>query len=642
MIERIIDWSLVVALCFALGWLSGRILGVHRSAWRSLVCGLAGWGIGFGATYALHETDITTPAAPTVIGFAVLATMGTSIALDLVLTPRPRRSRRPALHSLVHPVQAIKRRFAVSLRLREIMRYARNRKLTSFRSASTSMLESADFAQRLRLFLEDCGGMFVKIGQIASTRSDVLAPAMIAELSQLRASVRPVPPDEIRVVIESELDQTVEQAFASFDWDPLAAASIGQVHRAVLRDGTHVVVKVQRPGIEDIVERDAAVLRWIARNVERRVEAAREARFAPITEELITGLEEELDYAHEAAAAVVLGRHRSPGEGVAVPFVRADLSTSRVLVMQEVPGESIDHDAAIDASSVPRPELARRLLAVFLHQVITDGAFHADPHPGNIMLDEDGTLWLIDFGAVGYLDPLMLNSLQMLVLGVAMFEPSLLTRAVLRIAGTNTTVDRDSLETDLSLLLAQQARAGGFDPRSLGDVVTVMLRHHLAPPPAFTTLSRALITLEGTLRVLDPDFEVGHEAMTAFAEGRATPAAETKDQVQKELIRALPTLRTLPGHAETLSSMLEAGELTMQTRRFGADDAVVIGDWIDRILFTSIGIAGLVTSAILMLAAGSSDEGTARVIRAVGYAGLVVSGTMLMRSIAQILTRRAR
>ncbi len=641
MIEELIDWALVVVLCFALGWLSGRILGVHRSAWRSLVCGVAGWGIGFGATYLLHESDVVTPAAPTVLGFAVLATMGSSIALDLVLRPRPRRSRRPALHSVLHPIQAIKRRFAVSTRLREIMRYARNRKLTSFRSASTSMLESADFAHRLRLFLEDCGGMFVKIGQIASTRSDVLPPATIVELSELRAAVRAVPPDAIRMVLESELDRSVEDAFASFDWDPLAAASIGQVHRAVLTDGTHVVVKVQRPGIEDIVERDAAVLRWIARNVERRVDAAREARFAPITEELITGLEEELDYTHEAAAASVLGRHRQAGEGVNVPFIRSDLSTSRVLVMQEVPGESIDHDAAIDASSVARPELARRLLTVFLHQVINDGAFHADPHPGNIMLDEDGTLWLIDFGAVGYLDPLMLSSLQMLVLGVAMYEPSLLTRAVLRIAGTSASVDRDALETDLSLLLAQQARAGGFDPRSLGDVVSVMLRHHLAPPPAFTTLSRALITLEGTLRVIDPEFEVGHEAMAAFAEGRTTPVAEAGNQIQRELIRALPTLRTLPGHAETLSTMLQAGELTVQTRRFGADDTIVIGDWIDRILFTCIGIAGLIASAILLLAAGPGDESIARVIRAVGYAGLIISGTMLMRSIAQIVTRRA-
>ena len=183
--------------------------------------------------------------------------MFVGLILDVILKPRTTKHHRSRW--LLHPIATIKRKFAPLGRSREILRYARKRGLTHY--ASASKLATPEFARRLRLTLEDCGGMFVKFGQIASTRTDLLPEVLTTELETLQSSARPVPADEIREVIERELGATVEEEFASFDFEPLAAASIGQTHRAVLKTGERVVVKVQRPGIEDVVHRDDAVLR---------------------------------------------------------------------------------------------------------------------------------------------------------------------------------------------------------------------------------------------------------------------------------------------------------------------------------------------------------------------------------------------
>ena len=258
------------------------------------------------------------------------------------------------------------------------------------RYTSAAKLATPEFARRLRLTLEDCGGMFVKFGQIASTRTDLLPEVLTTELALLQSSARPVPADEVREVIESELGATVEEEFASFDFEPLAAASIGQTHRAVLKTGERVVVKVQRPGIEDIVHRDAAVLRMAAGVLERRVEAARQIGVKRLAGELIASLERELDYGAEAASGEAFLEHLDDDAGIAAPHVYQALSTRRVLVMEEIDGLTVaDHDA-VAASPVTTSTLATRLLRSFLDQVLRDGLYHADPHPGNIFVDRRG------------------------------------------------------------------------------------------------------------------------------------------------------------------------------------------------------------------------------------------------------------
>lgn len=629
-----------VPFAIIVGWLSGRLIGVRRGWARAFSAGLIGWLGGVIVAASIQGTDdLSTIAAPTLF-FGVLFAMFAGITLDLFL--RPKTSRRRRWGWLLHPIAAIRRRLAPLGRFREIARHARHRGLTKLRYTSTSRLATPEFARRLRLTLEDCGGMFVKFGQIASTRTDLLPDVVTDELAQLQSSVRPVPAADVRAVLEAELGATVEEEFASFDWEPLAAASIGQTHRATLKDGQRVVVKVQRPGIEDIVNRDVAVLRLVAGTAERRVEAARQVGVKRLSEDLIASLRRELDYGAEAANAVEFREDRAGDEGVGVPQVYPALSTRRILVMEEIDGATVADPSAVAASGVAPAVLSRRLLSSFLDQVLLDGTYHADPHPGNVFVDRHGTLWFLDFGAVGHLDPMMLESMQEMAIGFQLRDPVVLSRAVQRMAGSEDTPDSRALEGDIGVLLGDVMSSGGFDPQAMGLMFEVMQRHGLQPPRAVSVLSRALLTLEGTLRVIDAQFSLAREANDLLPELARGQQGAAKEQLARELLRSLPALRTLPGHLEGIASQLRSGRLGVRVERFAGPDRAVVGGWIDRVVFAAIGMFGLLASSIILVSAQlAADEDTSNVLEAVGFAGIIMAAVMLLRSVARIVRAEA-
>jgi ubiquinone biosynthesis protein len=386
------------------------------------------------------------------------------------------------------------------------------------------------------------------------------------------------------------------------------------------------------------------VLRLTSRQLERRVEAARRVGVRALAEELITGIQEELDYLREAAAGMRLRENRADDDGIAIPAVHSDLSTRRILVMEEVVARSVGDasavDATVDESGVGRPVLAHNLLASFLGQILTDGQYHADPHPGNVLVDRAGVLWLLDFGSVGRLDPLALEGLQGLALGFAMNDPGLLARAVRHLAGGDTTADLRALEIDLSPMLGDVTAGGGLDPKLMGQVLDVMERHGLRPPPTVTLLSRALLTLEGTLHVIDPGFDLAREGtqlMTTDASAFGTP----EELIQREVVRALPSLRTMPEHLEALAGQLRAGVMTVRTERYAGNDRRVVELWIDRLALIAVGGLGAIASALLLLAgsATSNDEGVRGTLWGLGFAGLTFASVLLMRAVAQILRR---
>jgi ubiquinone biosynthesis protein len=637
---------LLVVFVATVGWLCGRVLGVRLGRWSRIVVGAAGWFAGLAAAvFVLGENgSLEVEDFEEVIGvilvtlvFGMLAAMPIAITIDL-LTRRPEGRPRRRKRKLLHPIRTTKAALAPYGRLREVAGHARRENLLHFRYASAAALESPEFAVRLRKVLEDSGGMLVKFGQIASTRSDMLPEVLTSELAQLRADVRPVPPDDVREVLEAELGESVEDAFSSFEWEPLAAASIGQTHRAVLRDGTKVVVKVQRPHIDEVVERDAAVLRLAARQAERRSEAARRVRARVLVEELIAGIEEELDYLHEATSGARLRENLGEQPGIGVPVVHPMLSTSRMLVMEEVVGSPVDDAAAVDASGVPRSELARRLLASFLDQVLHDGLYHGDPHPGNLFIDAEGTIWFLDFGAVGRLDALSLEGLQGLGLGFGMRDANVLARAVRHLAGDTGTVDLRALEADLAAMLGELDSGGGMDPKVIGEVLDIMERHDLFPPGSLTILSRAMLTLEGTLTVIDPGFDLARQGSELVADER--DAVDPQALLQKELLRALPSLRTLPEATEALANQLRAGSLTVRTEHYAGGDRRIVEQWVDRVVLAGIGVVGVVAAALLLVAGAlTTDDDIQEGLWVLGFAGLAFSAVLLMRSAAQALRR---
>ena len=643
------DLVLVLAVIFLaslfMGWLSARILDVRRGRLRSLAAGVIGF-LGGAILLAVQvdgnvELNLEDDSADTFLlslawlGYALIVALVASLVIDAMLRPR-RRGRR-----LPRPIKAIKARIAVTRRLTQIARIARRNGLIGRRLASRAELLSPETARALRLTLEESGGMLVKFGQIASTRDDLLPPVITDELAQLRSSVPGLPFPVVRQVIETELGAPLDAIFASVDEEPLAAASIGVTHRAVLKDGRRVIVKVQRPDVQDSVAIDGRVLVGGARSLERQSAAARRVGVVGLARELVSGITEELDFTREAANNAAMRRARAGDDGVRIPEIYADLTTRRVLIMDKVKGASVSDQRAVDECGVPRVDLARALLDSFLSQILVDGVYHADPHPGNVLVDRGGTLWFIDFGAVGWIDPVTLEGLQQMALGFTLRDPSVLARAVRRVAGqAGENIDITSLEFDLGVVLTT-LQGGSFDPAAISEIIRVLDRHGVGAPPSLTILARAILTLDGTLRSLDPDFRMGPAAQAKMGEIVTHSELDPRDQLTREVIRALPVLRAMPQVTEDLALQARSGRFTVRIDRFSGADGHRVEHWLNRVLFTVIGIFGLVGSGLVLIAGGlDANDTVANPLRLIGFVGLFLSAAMMMRVVAQILARR--
>ncbi len=604
--------------------------------WRSSLAAAIGWlaGLIAGAVALGQKHPHPLVVIPVVVFFGVLAALPVAIVIDLITRAPPRQ--RPRQGSLRHPVRAVRSVVAPLGRFREILGYARSENLLHVRYRTPAALASPDLARRIRLVLERSGGMFVKFGQIAATRTDLLPDALTSELASLHSDVARVPSDEIVAVMVEELGEPVEQAFADFDPEPLAAASIGQTHRARLHDGRAVIVKVQRPGIDELVRRDSAVLSFVSRQIDRRVEAARRIGVQDLADELIKSIEAELDYGQEALAGTRLRESRAGDTGVEIPAVYATLTSGRLLVMDEVVGRSISDDSAVDSAPVPRPELARRLMASMLGQILQDGYYHADPHPGNVLIDSEGTLWLLDFGAVGRVDPVTREALEGIALGFTLHDASVIARAVRHLVGDDQS-DMRQLERDLALLLGE-VEFGGISPAAMTGVMDVMERHGLRPPGAMLLLSRTMLTLEGTLKTIDPSFDLPAEAEQLVKSERRADLGTAEELLRKELVHALPALRTLPEHAEALATEWRSGRLLMRTERYAGGDRAIVDDWLNRLLVAAVGSAGAIASGAV-LAAGSlaADKGVRDALWSLGFFGLSGAAILLLRTAAQAL-----
>jgi ubiquinone biosynthesis protein len=624
----------------AIGVLTGRVLGVNVGRWRSAVAAVVGWlaGLIAGALALGPRNQDPLLIIPLSVFFGVLAALPVAIVLDVVT--RSRRRRGAGRRRLRHPLRTVRLVLAPVGRFRELVGIARSENLLHVRYRHPAALASPDLARRMRSVLERAGGMFVKFGQIAATRSDLLPEALTSELANLHANVARVPADEVAGVLRDELAEPVEQAFAEFDHEPLAAASIGQTHRARLHDGRAVVVKVQRPGLEEIVLRDSAVLSFVASQLDRRVEAARRIGVRDLAGELITSIEAELDYGRELAAGLRMRESLASDGSVQVPVVHPTLSTGRLLVMDEVVGRPVSDAAAIDATPVGRPELSRRLLSSFLTQILQDGYYHADPHPGNVLIGADGVLWLLDFGAVGRIDPVTRDALQGIAIGFSLREASLLARAVRYLVGDHH-LDMRQLERDLAVLIGE-VETGGISPAAMAGVMEVMEQHGLRPPPSMLLLSRTLITLEGTLKTIDPEFELASEAELLVSRDHQVQLGSPEELVRKELVRALPALRTLPEHVEELASQARSGRLTVRTERYAGSDRSVVEAWMNRVLVALAGGAGALASGVLLTAGSLSPDKVVRdALWTLGFSGLTGSSVLLMRTAAQALHDQA-
>ena len=363
--------------------------------------------------------------------------------------------------------------------------------------------------ESLRLALEELGPTFIKLGQILSTRADLLPADVQAELAKLQDDTIRVESDVIEEIISNELGAAPTEVFASFDREPLAAASIGQVHAATLHDGTEVVVKVRRPAAAEDVELDLEILRNLAARASQRWEEAEKYDLNGLATDFANLLRAELDYLQEASNAERFAANFTADPGVHIPSVYRDLTTSRIITLERITGTKISDLPGLDASGVNRATLAERLATTVAQMVLVDGFYHGDPHPGNLFVESGGRIGIVDFGRVGRLDDDLRSQLSRLLIALINNDAERLTAALLALRVSRAPIDRGRLRGDLSELLS---RYGGhpIDDVPIGAAITAVLgivrRHNLVMPPDVALLFAVLVMDESLTGELDPDF----------------------------------------------------------------------------------------------------------------------------------------
>lgn len=365
--------------------------------------------------------------------------------------------------------------------------------------------------KRLRLLLQELGTTFIKLGQIASTRPDLFPPEMIAELAHLQDDVSPFPYQEVERIIEQELGGKIEELFKHFSPIPLASASIGQVHRAMLYDGTEVVVKVQRPRIASVIETDLQILNDLVRLASWHMEAAESHRLGDVVEELGKGLLTELDYRTEAFNLEKFSRQSKALGYVRIPAVYWDYCTRKVLTMEYLDGIRLSDREQLQSKEIDKRLLAERLATAIFHQVLVDGVFHADPHPGNILVRSDGSIVLLDFGMVGRLSPHTQKHLVSFIIALRNQSSKGVIRAVTELGMVPENVDMSKLYADVDEMREKYYNVPLKNIRigeMINDFLGMAFRHQIRIPSELTLVGKSILTTEGVVAELDPSFSV--------------------------------------------------------------------------------------------------------------------------------------
>ncbi|MFF2911742.1 AarF/UbiB family protein [Paenibacillus sp. NPDC057934] len=429
--------------------------------------------------------------------------------------------------------------------------------------------ESLTLGERIRRVLEDLGPTFVKLGQLASTRSDLLPDSIIQELVKLQDHVPPFSADTARSIVEQELDQHVDEIFQSFEYKPLAAASIGQVHRAVLHDGVTVAVKIQRPGVLRTMSRDLEILRDLCALAERRMDWAKQYGLSRMADEFSRSLLAELDYSQEGRNAEKIAGQLEQHEAVYIPEIYWDYSSTRVLTMEYVEGITLNRRQELLDKGVKLKEVAQQLVETMLSQVFIHGFFHADPHPGNVMLMENGKLALIDFGMVGRLSDQMREQLSALIIALMRKNTEAMVRAILKLGVIPESADRAGLHNDVDRLRDEyydvpfnQVSIG----KALNDLFGIARKHRLVIPPDLAILGKTMLTMEGVVGNLDPSFSIVQMA-EPFGK-RLAKERFTGSRIQRKLWDGVADLAEslieLPAQARQLSALVSSGKLKVE------------------------------------------------------------------------------
>ena len=494
-------------------------------------------------------------------------------------------------------------------------------------------------SERVRIALEELGPTFVKLGQVLSTRPDLIPVEFIEELSKLQDHVPPFAYAEVAQIIESELGAAPGDIFGHFEETPLAAASIGQVHRAQLKDGEEVVVKVQRPGIRKIIEVDLEIMLHLASLMERHLEEFQVNRPVRIVEEFARTLEKEIDYTVEASHIERFARQFMDDATVYVPKVFRETTTERVLTMEYIDGVKASEIDRIEKEGLDRKIITARGADLILKQVFDHGFFHADPHPGNIFVLPGNVLCYLDFGMMGSIDRQSREDFADLVHSVVRRDESRAMQALLTLTQYDEEPDTRLLARDLSDFMGQHL----YKPlknlqmeKLLQQLMELISRHRLQIPPDLFLMMKALATVEGVGLPLDPDFHMINQAAPFIQRVKMEqfhPKRVANDIFRSgtELVRLI---QEIPGELRELLRQMKRGKVKMEFEHVGLEPMLATHDRTsNRIAFSIVIAALIVGSALIVLSKTPPLLLGIPVIGIIGFVAAALMGVWLLIAI---------
>ncbi|MGM7666914.1 ABC1 kinase family protein [Microbacterium sp. A93] len=658
----LIGLVILVAMAWLIATMVRRVLGVPVGWFRSLAVALImvlSTQVVMDAV--IHQiagtsgalSDVSVPAALVLIIIALLWIFGLGTALLMVLEMVLPTS------TLPNPLlwmAGLRKTWSRNRRYRQVVatfiRHGLGANLRGFgrrgEAGHPDERAGGSTATALRRALEASGITFVKLGQNLSARPDLLPPPFVRELSHLQSDVASEPWESIRQALATSLGCDPLDVFDSVETTPLAAASVAQVHRARLKDGTEVVLKVQRPGAVEEVMRDSDIVVRICRWLQNNTTWGRSLRILELGRGFTRSLEEELDYTVEAAnmqdmAAAVADQN------ITVPSIYPEFSSTRLLVMDFLPGASVGRaQPQLHAlSPTVRRRLAQDLTNSVMRQIMDDGIFHADLHPGNVMLlgeGQDTRLGLLDFGAVGRLDPRSQQQLVMIFAAIDRNDTRLLSDSLIELLGRPEDLDERRLEREVGELLVRYrgGTRGGSASRIFGSLMGLILGHRFEVPQAVAAAMRSLGGMEGTLGLIDPDLELVNAAREIGADllkSRFSPGS-LKESATTALLEALPIVSQLPRRVNRIADDLQGGRISINMRLLAHENDRRYVTWLFQQVVVSILAGFCVLGGIVLLVFGEGGPAMTSYMSwytAMGYIVLFAGFVLSLRTVALVM-----
>lgn len=498
--------------------------------------------------------------------------------------------------------------------------------------------ERGNAAVRLRSALEQLGATFIKLGQLLSTRADLVPPQYVAELSHLQDDVPPFPTDEAIAMIEAELGRSLDDVFARFDAEPLAAGSIAQVHRAKLHSGEEVVVKLQRPGVEDQIRTDVEILGTLSRIVQDRLRPE-VINVVDFVDEFRRYIMSELDFTREGRNIERFREQFREDPDVVIPAVFWDLTTERLITMEYIAGVKVRDIGELDRLGIDRSRVARVGAEAFLKQVMLDGYFHGDPHPGNVFVLPDHRIAYVDFGVVGRVSLESKENLATLFIGIIRRDMERVVSSMIRLGAVDDQSDLRHLRDDISDLIDRHYGKSLKEIKAatiLSESFELAQRHHIRLPSDLLLLGKALVTIEGMGERLDPEFnviEIAEPFARKLLAERYNPKSISR-RLSGELLHWGNIALGLPDRVDGILDQVERGRLSIQFVHRGLEALIHRLDFITNRLALAVVIASLVigSSLVIQSSRGPFISGLPA-IGVIGYVVAVILGAWLAISI---------